>query len=515
MTYQEKIASLLAEPENLLKKKPFIRGAELGSGETCGKGNVQLNDTITVGLPKLTYHVISQAQYLKELDPECHKILYDTNVPSITMKIKDRFVEIEYKKMAVPFQQMIKNKHLLHMCGNKMQFTLTDTEPTEVQKKDFILFKQYWDMRNQDGMRTKMVDAQLSMGDAGLLFYYDRYGQIKSRLLCYRDGYVLCPHNDENGDRILESVYYCSEGVEYIDSYDDTYMYRYKKDPTKALTFQQLEETRGWVLEEPVKHGFSEIPLITKRGDVAWDKVQNIIEVYEVIYNIFLVIQKRHGWGILYVKGKFSESGKQIAGAIVLNDTSIDGNGSADFKTPPSPEGMLNTLQLMEETIQKGSGTTFILPKDISIAGDITGVAIQLTQSLDNEKALQGVIEWQNVADKMTRLFKEGLAKELVNKGIKDDAVTSFANLNISAKFVPWRPMNDTEYNSMLIQLKGAGLISEKTGIEKNTISAPDELSRRELEIEEEERKLIEEAERQAKIAASQNTGEKNEDDNK
>ena len=115
MTYQEKIASLLAEPENLLKKKPFVRGAELGSGEVCGQGNVRLNDKITVGLPRLTYHVVSQAQYLKELDPECHKILYDTNVPSITMKIKDRFVEIEYKKMAVPFQQMIKNKHLLHM----------------------------------------------------------------------------------------------------------------------------------------------------------------------------------------------------------------------------------------------------------------------------------------------------------------------------------------------------------------------------------------------------------------
>ena len=194
----------------------------------------------------------------------------------------------------------------------------------------------------------------------------------------------------------------------------------------------------------------------------------------------------------------------------MLNDTSIDGNGSADFKTPPNPEGMLETLQLMEETIQKGSGTTFILPKDISIAGDITGVAIQLTQSLDNEKSLQGVIEWQNVADKMTRLFKEGLAKELVNKGIKEDAVTSFANLNISAKFVPWRPMNDTEYNSMLIQLKGAGLISEKTGIEKNTASAPDEIARREQEVAEMERKAIEEAERLAAQTAQDSTTNKN-----
>ena len=37
----------------------------------------------------------------------------------------------------------------------------------------------------------------------------------------------------------------------------------------------------------------------------------------------------------------------------------------------------------------------------------------------------------------------------------------------------------------MLATLKGAGLISAKTGIEKNTVSAPDELARVEKELEE------------------------------
>lgn len=473
MTYDEKINALLSDPNKLLKKIPFTRGA---STVNIRGGNISANigEAITPALPKFHKIVLPQSQYLLELDPNCHKVLFDENIPTITMKLNDGgYAEIEYKKMAVPWQRIIKDKQVLHLCGNKMQFTQLDVNPSERQKADFTTFKQFWDMRNQDGMRTKMVDAQKSVGDAGLLYYFDRHNQIKSRLLSYQDGFVLCPHNDENGDRILECVYYESEGVIYLDCYDDTYIYRF----TQGEEGEVADET-GWVRKAPVKHGFSEIPLITKRGKVAWDNVQNIIEVYEVIYNIFLVIQKRHGWGILYIKGQFSEEGKKIAGAIILNDKSIEGNGSAEFKTPPTPEGMLNTLELMEETIQKGSGCTFLLPKDVKTSSDISGTAIQLTQSLDNETALQGVIEWQNVADKMCRLFKEGLAKELVSKGIQETAVTDFQNLHISASFKEWRPRSDSEYNNMLMALKNAGLISTKTGIQKNTESTPDEEAR-------------------------------------
>ena len=140
----------------------------------------------------------------------------------------------------------------------------------------------------------------------------------------------------------------------------------------------------------------------------------------------------------------------------------------------------------MEETIQKGCGATFLLPKDVKSSGDISAQAIMLTQSLDIETALQGVIDWQNFADKMCRLFKEGLAKELVNNGKNLTAVTDFESIDINAKFKVWRPQNDTEYNNMLISLKGAGGISEETLIDKNTESSPDEKVRMKKQKEEE-----------------------------
>ena len=233
-----------------------------------------------------------------------------------------------------------------------------------------------------------------------------------------------------------------------------------------------------WIVHQPQEHGFQEIPLVTKRGKVAWDAVQPIIECYEELYNVFNAIQKRFGWGILYVKGRFKDDKRKIAGSVILNDASMDGNGDAKFLTPPTPQGTIDTLSLMLESIQLGSSTTFILPKDIKMSGDVSGIAVQITQSMDLELANREAVEWQNVADKMIRLFKYGLAKELVNYDLNETAITDFEELNINAKFKVWQPRNDYEYNQMLAMLKNAGILSIESGIELNTESKPDEKER-------------------------------------
>lgn len=480
--YKNIITDLLSSPQKLITKKPFTRGAERGVMPTI-PNTCEIAGTITAKLPRYKYCTIPQEQFLRELDPNCHDVLFDENIPSICVKLKDGgYYEMKYQKTPVAFQERIRDKKKLHLTGNKMQFTLVGSTPTDTMHDNFATFKEYWEERNMDGMRTKMVDAQLSYGDAGLLFYYDYKGRIKARLLSFVDGYVLCPHNDENGDRILESVYYQKDGVEYIDSYDDEFMYRYTNDgesiPLDENGKQVDGYVDGWKWHKPIKHGFPEIPLITKRGDVAWNNVQNQIESYEILYNVFHTIQKRFGWGVFYVRGKFLNEGKKIAGSVVLNDTSLDGKGDAKFLEPPSPKGMIETLDLMEENIQKDASCTFILPKDISMSGDITGIAVMLTQAMDIEEAKRGVIEWQNVASKMCRLFKHGLSVELVNTDVNPLAITQFKDLKINATFKVWKPVNDTEYNNMLISLKGSGLLSQQSGVELNTESKPDELRR-------------------------------------
>ena len=204
---------------------------------------------------------------------------------------------------------------------------------------------------------------------------------------------------------------------------------------------------------------------------------------------MFNAVQKRHGKGLLYIKGKFKDGGK-LGDGFILNDASYEGNGDAKYLTPPSPEGMIETLNNMLEAIQLGASTTFLLPKDVKTGGDISGITIKLVQSIDIENASRKVIEWQNVADKMVRLFKEGLAKELVNNGENPMAITEFQDLNINATFSVWEPQNAYEYNQMLAVLTGAGLLSKESGIELNTVSKPDEKERVKREQEDAE-KLI------------------------
>lgn len=483
MTQQEHqilVESLLKDPDKLRKKRPFTRGVERDyAGYKDGVG-ISIGEKIDAATPTIKRKNVSQDTFIRELDPYSHDVLDDENLPSICVKIADGdYREVKHARMAIPIQRLIKDEQVVYLTTNKMQFTQVDVNPTEAQNNDFILFKQFWDLRNQDGMKNKMVDTQLSYGDAGLLYYFDYKGRIKCRLLSYADGYVLCSHNDQNGDRIVESVYYCKDGIEYIDSYDDTYMTRWTND-----TLAQDAENIGWKRHQAVEHGFSEIPLVTKRGNVAWNDAQSIIEAYEEVFNVFNAIQKRFGWGILYIKGRFSAKAEKIAGSVILNDTSMDGNGDAKYLTPPTPDGMLDTLKGLLRAIQMASSTTFILPDDIRLSGDVSGLAVQLTKELDLQNAMQKVIEWQNVADKMVRLFKEGLAKELVNNGIKADAITEFENLHINAKFKVWRPFNDYEYNQMLAILTGAGILSKESGIELSTVGKPDEKARVQRELE-------------------------------
>jgi hypothetical protein len=477
--YRQKIEDLLLHPDKLKVKKPFTRGmADDHSFVNRIDSKVDVGERISVSSPVLRRYVVPQEQFVRELDPNCHDVLFDDNIPSLCVKIsKNDYRDVAYKKMAVPIQKEIKNKQTMHLAANPMQFTLMDTTPTDDLQENFITFKQYWNLRNQDGMKYKMVDTQKSYGDAGWLFYRDRHSQIKSRVLSFADGFVLCPHNDANGDRLLECVYYIIDDTEHLDCYDDKYLHRFERSLIDVDMNIDMSYD-GWTRLKSEEHGFSEIPLITKRGDVAWNNVQPIIECYEELYNVFNAIQKRFGWGIFYVKGRFKDEGKKIAGGIVLQDTSMDGSGDAKFLTPPTPDGTIDTLNLMLESIQLGSSTTFLLPKDVKMSGDISGIAIMLTQSLDMENALQAVVEWQNVADKAVRLFKEGLAHELVATGENPTAITDFARMDINAKFKVWRPLNEYEYNQMLTILTGAGILSKESGIELNTASKPDEKMR-------------------------------------
>ena len=222
------------------------------NGEMDDGIDVCITDRVRVRTPRTRKNIVSQERFLKELDPNTHDVMFDENIPSICVKVRGGFRNIEFKKMGLPYQERIRQKQTLSLGGNPTVFTLYGDAPTEDEKRDYALIKEYWKERNVDGMRTKAIYTQKGVGDVGLLAYRNRRGEIRFRLLSYEDGYVIISHKDENGERLMECVYYTDEdGVERIDCYDDTNIYRMRSDETAE---------NGWSMTT-VRHGFSEIPL--------------------------------------------------------------------------------------------------------------------------------------------------------------------------------------------------------------------------------------------------------------
>ena len=80
--------------------------------------------------------------------------------------------------------------------------------------------------------------------------------------------------------------------------------------------------------------------------------------------------------------------------------------------------------------------------------------------------------------------------------------------MRINASFDIWQPFSEMEYNQGLATMKQAGILSQRTAIEANTISRPDEVERVKQEQEElaqkELDKLQQTKEIESKYSASQ-----------
>ena len=451
--------------EEILRKEPFIR--EVRSGIVSG-GSISLGDTIPADVPNVIGTCVSQEQYLMELNPDSHDIHRDENVPSIVAKIgKDNYKEIKDVRIALAYQKKIVEKQTLYVCGKDTKFTLCNPSPDNEMKEDYIDIKTTWKNRNYDVARTLCIMNQKSVGDAAIIHYFDKSGKIRPKNVSFLTGYTLLPHYDRYDQIDIFGVLYSKGNGRVLDVYDKKYM----------TSYSLKSGDKEWVEVDRVSHGFNEVPVSYIRGEVAWDNAQSTIEALEIIYNIYSVIMKRHGWGMLYIKGNVDTKMKKIAGSVILQDNSDNPNSTAEYLSPSTPTGMENLLADLRKQIQIMTGTIFLTPEDVRMSGDISGAAIKMMNSSAYEKAMLDAKLYDVFMDSMIRIFVFGYSNERKK-------IAEFSRLNIRAELDVWIPQSDTEIVSNLVQLKGSGLISVETGTEVSPYSTPDEVVRIKSEAE-------------------------------
>lgn len=462
-----------SSPERLLLKETFKRGCNQSRYAKYSELTSGINDLSEAVLPTDSKREISQDEYLMEYDPSLHTIHYNNSIPTIAVKIGDKITRVDRIIKASSLQKNIHAIHVLHLTGNPMNLSLAE-DGDEETNKIFSEYKQVASYKNVDKHRVDAVSKQKKVGDVGTLHYL-KNGRYRIKTLSYDKGYVVIENKDEDNDVIARSVYYKTDDEYVIDTYDDTYMYRY----TKPIVSEGKDIVWSRVKKE--KHGFSIIPLMYKRGVVAWEYGQTAIEMYEIIDNLLAVIQKRFGQFAIYFKGIVDESTFQSDGStLVINDPNQEGNGDMKVIEFPEPKGMLEYLKHILNDIQRQCSVTFISPDMIKLGSDPSASAIMLTMKNDIALATQTVNEWSDWANEFTFLTQEGFDLERSKNGT--GSLGYFTRPRIKASFQVWTPESNSTLIANLQMEKSMGAISDKTLTEKTPHAAPDEMERKRKE---------------------------------
>ena len=374
-----------------MNKKPFTRGAN-EEFIRLFRFDVMDNEELIAEIPAFAGKTISQSQYILELDPNSHAIMYNDDLPRLSGNPNASWDEANPYRAAFSFQSEVLSQHNQYVNTKGMKFTLLNTRPTEQVHDTFVQIKDEWVDRNMDIYKERIYVEQKSVGDAALVFYFDKKGRFRTRLLSYRDGYQLIPQYDENGDLMLFSVYYKSEGKLRIDTYDDKQIYK----------FQHVD--KDWMLIDVVKHDFEDIPVVYKRGDVAWEKGQVLIDIYELLYNIYMIIEKKVGFPILYIIGKPSLERRNDT-AVMLKESSVeDSNADAKFLNPSEPKGFQELLSDLFKKIQICTSSVLVSADEIKITADVSGVAMKMLREAIYKRAQEDIRDYDEVADKNVQI---------------------------------------------------------------------------------------------------------------
>ena len=125
----------LGQPDELLKKKPFIRGGEYKNTKTDTEAG--LTDVVTVSLPELKGNVIGQETFLQEYNPSLHSINSNKSIPPFRFKIEGREEEIVDVVVASAKQKNIHTKQVLHLCANDLELTMLGSNDDARQRTLF------------------------------------------------------------------------------------------------------------------------------------------------------------------------------------------------------------------------------------------------------------------------------------------------------------------------------------------------------------------------------------------
>jgi len=468
----------------LLSKRPFTR---IMPGGQYDHGYVDNDDKETVApTDKLLRKIVTQEDFLRELDPAGHLINDKELYPDIWVKNEDdgKWYIQEIPRYAFSFQQIILVKHMTHLCGNDVQFELSDKRATEKAVKTYTEHRNGWANKNMEIGWYQLVKSVKATGDGAFVGFMDN-GKFGWKVLSFLKGDKLYPHyNLRTGklDTFARTYIAVDEKgnvlKRYIDVWDETYYYRFVADgdPTTSVgKFKQAVvkafSADGYKLEERIEHRFDDIPVAYMRDDngPCWTFSQEAIENYESAFSNLAHSNHDFGLPIMYVKGEGSEVIESKDMSYASKIMFLPSDGEAGFlNRQDASNAYKGELDKLEEAIYKQS---FAVKTPELKSGDTPGVALKIMYSDAFEKALNDAHEYDGCLDKVIDIFNWGY-------GIESEQRLDFMNTNIRHYIEPYVHSNLTELTQNLNTAVLGGFLSRQTASEKLPYATPQEWER-------------------------------------
>ena len=469
---------------DLLTKKPFTRILPDGHYD---HGYV-FNDVAEMPSPKdnLKRKIVTQEDFLRELDPAGHLINDKELFPDIWQQNDEdgRWYIQEIPRYAFSYQQIILTKHLTHLCGNDIQFELSDKSVTEEKVRVFNDFRNGWANKNMEVAWYQLAKSVKATGDGAFVGFLDK-GKFGWKVLSFLNGDKLYPHYDlRTGKLSTFARTYCNYAEDgsitkkYIDVWDDTYYYRFVTDGDPKSILEKAKQvvfnlftTEGYKLEWMEEHGFDSIPVAYMRDDYGpcWTFSEETIENYEIAFSNLAHSNHDFGLPIMYVKGEGSEEittqDMSYASKIMI----LPSDGEIGFLNRQDASNAYKAeLDKLEDSIYKQS---FAVKTPELKSGDTPGVSLKIMYSDAYEKAMTDAQEYDSTVDKMIDIFTWGY-------GIESENRLAFLNTSIRHYIEPYIHLNLSELTQNLNTAVLGGFLSRQTASEKLPYSTPQEWER-------------------------------------
>lgn len=365
--------------------------------------------------------IYTQSQMLREYYPTSHRIMDDTVYPDVYKydKTRKKYFKQPITRTAFAFQRVLKIKQVTHLCGNDMQFELAEkSDDPNVELKNV---KALYDLREgwlEMGMEERFyesVDSYKTVSDCAVVAYYGKDGKPATRAFSFIKGDKLYPHYDSITDEMLLFARKYRDldedgrtTTEWVEIWDDKYLYRAKRGISNSDIIQRVKETfglAGFTIVEKKEHGFNFVPVayyVNEEGP-CWAFSQQTIEHYEEAVSYFFENNKAYAFPIFYVKGKGAKLSGDMKGAVKAVSIN-DAKGEAGFLHQQDVSTSYNTLlnTLYERIFEQSFG---VKPPELK-SGDLPGIAIKLLYSPAIELSINEAPKLQPFITQLLKLVR-------------------------------------------------------------------------------------------------------------